>query len=234
MNLIFGYLPFHTTVLGTLHVCSMVNSHWLYYIWNTSKFIYPHSNIINSIIEETTKLDPDMKKNEFNNHGVIRAWQRLVHHTKITIWLTEMEDYIVPNSLLLGRLSMLGNIKELSCLCTIQHESIAKVLIQQCKDKLERCSIGIGERIVEPKLKVLELMNAWDIKINNMYFYIKWSKECIRLILSPMVQINQEWCNYVIENCDCSGITHVIMSDLLFGGHDGSIVMAIKDLKKSC
>ena len=48
------------------------------------------------------------------------------------------------------------------------------------------------------------------IDLNNLYFYITWSRKCKTLILTA-TKISKLWCQHVINNCDCSEIKSITL-----------------------
>lgn len=74
----------------------------------------------------------------------------------------------------------------------------------------------------------LKLPNAKFLDIRSLhYFYIKWSHKCkelnvgcLNINLRRYIDINidgDKWLEYVINNCDCSGIEYLNIDDSLFG-----------------
>ena len=68
-----------------------------------------------------------------------------------------------------------------------------------------------GINVISP----LTLMNAKDIVMSHYYFFILWTNKCQKLSLFRL-KVNKKWCNYVIDNCDCTGIETLILDGIKF------------------
>ena len=136
------------------------------------------------------------------NSSATRAWQRFINVKSIYICVR------YPTQLsLMEKLSMLTNAEEIEGL--IENEkyiSILQTIMQRCKYKIKHYNIYVYKTSKENTLSPLTLINAKYISINNSYFYIKWSNKCETLNLCRFKNISLNWCNYVINNCDCSNI----------------------------
>ena len=85
------------------------------------------------------------------------------------------------------------------------HVPIIQAIMQVCKDKIKWYNI-IMQAPGENKLSPLFLPNAEYISMNSLYYYIKWTRKCHTLLLDRFEFISENWCNFVINNCDCSNI----------------------------
>ena len=194
---IFGFLDNGKDLVK----CSLVCSHWLYHVYNTSLF-----NVDNfkNLILNTIKYDV---KNSYNDSSGVRMWQRLTKLKSIYLDL----DHSTPelNQLLLNKLSSLKNVEKFRARFYTKHLPIVKIVMKNCKENIKHYSLRIrtfGGDIKKPVLSPLVLANAKHITIESLYFYIIWSYKCQELELSWSQYLDKKWCNFVINNCDCSNI----------------------------
>ena len=196
---VFQYLEYGEKFDGDLVECSLVNSHWLYHSWNVRSVYYVD---FDQLIEQTSKYGAD------DNNNILRIWQRL----------TNAKDVYFNNrnvkftKFVLNRLLMMKNIRNVTFtfhdvdstdICVV----ILKTLFSKWKDKIEWCCLDAESTLNENAiLSPLKLLNCRYIEICDVYFYRMWSNKCKELVLSPMGNIDSNWCKYVINHCDCSGI----------------------------
>ena len=206
MREIFRYLTFKRGFIGELHDCSLVHSCWLYHIWST-KLIYG-KYYLDEFLQATMKICSGSTSDNINiNNTVTRSWERLVNLKHVAFDTHKAYLFSRPNDLLISRLSMLRHIEKIECYCHTKDISIIKILMQQCKDKIEMFDVFVSIGFTSgkfPMLSPLELPNCKDIRTNNMYFYPMWTKVCKNLEI--INQISKNWCTHVINKCDCSGI----------------------------
>ena len=98
-------------------------------------------------------------------------------------------------------------------------KQIAAVL-SKCRETLTNCKLQMvvtplpyGEN--DPKLSPLLLPNAQRIAIFDVYFYRIWTNKCTKLMLYGTRYIGQDWCQFVIKNCDCSSINSLVLQTLI-------------------
>ena len=214
MRKIFRYLTFRNGLIGDLYHCSLVNTCWLYHIWNT-KLLYGKYPI-NSFLEATWKLSHE--DNDIDNN-VTRSWQRLVNVKSIVFRLNTYTLTGSPSNLVLSRLSMLRYLEEIDCHCDDTYFDVIKTIIQQCRDKIRSFKLYVNavnsglstKSITYPVLSPLKLPNAKIISISMDYslFYETWTKECDTLKIYH--SIDEKWCKHVIDNCDCSGVKYLLI-----------------------
>ena len=240
MSLIFQFLKFdYNAKKGELNQCSLVNSYWLYQTWKI-KFLLTTKIQVTSLIKRTMKASKNnnnkkKKKNTSNtssnnsNTCGISIWQRLSNAK----WIRFRSDQIStrPSRLVLNRIGMLNNVIQLNCLIYKTHIDILKVLMYNCKDKIESFQVHMRDdyyqdnkslKKIDNVLSPLELTNnTRDITVSSMYFYIKWSQKCKILSLRGTQNISRSWCNYVINNCDCNGIENLTFRNTTFAWDDG-------------
>ena len=207
---------------------SLVCSHWLYHAYNpksiyffnltrlieiTQRLYKPNYANININDDDVDEYD-DVKIYDFDINSVRRMWQRLINVRKVRI---DVCSKFFPSQfkkekishLLLSRLSMLGNVKWIQGSCVSSGLVILKAIIQNCRKKIERYDVYINhyshiDNSFNPQ--VLKLWNANYISIGFFPLRILWSNTCNNLRLGSVKPIDEKWCDYVIDNCDCSGI----------------------------
>ena len=236
MSNIFQYLTYGYHFDQDLYYCSLVNSHWLYHVWNINSVYFVN---LSKLINQTLKYD----ENDYSDHDsememidvkikikarrVGRTWQRFINAKSIYFYLYKEP---IPNSLLLKRLSAFANIEKIYADCTENHVSILKILMQNCAQKIKYFDVQINLKPKKSKrnknrhkkqpdidtvikkenvLSPLKLINANCITIHNLYFYIIWSVKCRVLMLEQIQNISENWCKFVINYCDCSGIEYL-------------------------
>ena len=216
MRLIFQYLTFYKGFQGELHECSLVNSYWLYHIWST-KLIYGKYNIT-SFMQKTLKSTKNITQDstDVSSSNVIRFWDRLarlknvgLRWGNIAVGMSELQ-----RNILCSKLSMLHNIEILTGSCVEGHDWILKAILQNSKQNIQTFDMFIYSNVVDDKrfsvFEPLELLNARDLTMRSLYFFIKWSKRCKALKLeNDLGEGTSEWVKYITTNCDCSGIEYV-------------------------
>lgn len=55
-------------------------------------------------------------------------------------------------------------------------------------------------------LAPLKLSVAETIECRSLYFYLQWTNKCESLFFDKIPNWDVEWCNYIIDNCDCSNV----------------------------
>ena len=214
MYLIFQYLNFWN---NELYYCTLVHTHFLCQIWNSTSLYHVR---LSSLIARTLKYEIG------DENMCTRMWQRIINAKYIDFYLdTRHPPCPAPNMLVLNRLSMLCNIEYLRCCIQDKHIDMLKVLIEKCGDKIQRFEVSVnppwhyGER-KQNNIAPLKLINAKYITIKNLYFYITWTVKCQQLKLEIDDQdgwkISEQWCNHVINNCDCSGVEILTLNRFIF------------------
>ena len=190
-----------------LVACSLVSSHWLYHGYNPNSLYFVN---LGHIIGKTLKYKRD------DCDKLLRSWQRLINVKSISNSCFCFSDHeIISNHLLLQKLPSLRNVSkiEIHSHPVLEQCSMVRPVMQQCKNKIESfeacwCDlISSKDQPSENILPPLKLENVKKIKIEKaLYFYIIWSYKCEQLTLEWVKNISDQWFNFVIENCDCSGI----------------------------
>ena len=180
--------------------CSLVCSNWLYYVYETS--LLDIDDHLEKLIIYTIRYD--VKNNADNDSSGVRMWQRL---TKLkSIYCMLGDDIPAPNQLLLDKLSILKNVQKMSGICGAKHFAMVKSIINNCKDNMKNYSFKIRSNNQKKVLSPVVFANATHISIRCLYFYVIWLDKCQELGLNWVQNIDKEWCNFVIKNCDCSNI----------------------------
>ena len=212
MRKIFQYLTFKKAFLGQLYYCSLVNTCWLYHIWNT-KLLYG-KHCIDEFLGATWKLSQGGDTGVIYNN-VTRSWQRLVNIKSVVFGLRRYLLKGSASNLVLSRLSMLRHVEEIDCHCDDTYLDVIKIIIQQCGEKIRSFKLLIfyddTSNLSYPVLSPLILPNAKIISISMdfLWFYETWTKECDTLKIHH--KIDEKWCKHVIDNCDCSGIKYLLI-----------------------
>ena len=205
--------------------CSLVNSHWLYYVFNPNSCSEINFAMLWNISGEDNNED---EENEDKDAGVAvidkiqaRLWQRIIK-VKSVNYHTPRRSQLSKNNAhdeLLGKISMLNNVEKIACRTTPSNIIVLKALLQQCRKNIKHFDVAIGNRRTrasENLLSPLTLPNAEDISISDKYFNIIWSNKCKVLRMFMLAYISKDWCNFVINNCDCGGIKHLVIDDISF------------------
>ena len=157
----FKFLNYNCCFKGDLFNCSLVCSHWLYYVYDTPIFTIPN---FNKLIKNTAIYNVK-KDNDDNNSGAIRWWQRL---SKVNLIDSDYSILAQPNQLLLNKLLILQNVKEFRGRCNLKFCQILQTIISQSKDKIEHFSLRVklsGTNGLSPLL----LPNVKFVTINHLY-----------------------------------------------------------------
>ena len=190
--------------------CSLVNSHWLYHAWNINSIYYLN---LNQLISQILKHNINENEKEKDIYNVIRMWQRVINAKHIYFVTSELDTNITD--LLLSKLSLLRNVEKLECVLGLaNHLKIVQTILQHCQNKIkwyDSLLLNMDDmprdlRQREKEKLSFTLNNAQYIKISHACFNILWSDKCQMLELHGFQKISSNWCNYVINNCDCSNI----------------------------
>ena len=129
---------------------------------------------------------------------------------------------------ILSKLLMLSNIEIIHGLCLIYHLKILQAILSKNRLNISKYSIRIDNEVnkltnttsyVRPLVKTrtpLILANSKDITLGSLDFAIKWSNKCENLTILRINYIDNEWCKYIINNCDCSNIKYLNIFDMTF------------------
>ena len=119
---------------------------------------------------------------------------------------------------LLKKLCLLGNIENIKCILNEREIGILRAILPKCANKIKRYYVEVNassnsrkfskDNEVKWILSPLRLINANYIWYNHSYYAIEWSNKCEVLEFDAMEidKVGIEWCQFVTDNCDCSGI----------------------------
>ena len=192
--------------------CSLVNSHWLYYIFNPNLCDEIDFSVLWKTSDQGEAVITKMQA---------RLWQRVIK-VKSIIYRTPRISKLSKNKRhdeLLSKISMLSNVEKIICRTPPSNIIVLKALIQQCRENIKYFDVAISAKrkhINENVLSPLTLPNAEYIIIHDKYFNIIWSNKCQIMKWSMLAGISTNWCNFVINNCDCSGIKYLVIDDISF------------------
>ena len=228
MCLIFQFLEYlRFGSITDLSNCSLVCSYWLYHSFNPNS---THGVIIGDSGVNLTSPNPNSNVNR-SKHVERRFWQRVINARCIKINFNHISPK--PDEYLLSHVLTFGNIEEIYGTFFPDQVSVLQGIMQQCSDKIKiiECAVWIfapsKETLKEfPILSPLKLLNCKKISISNLYFYILWSNKCRELILLGIENIDKNWCNFVIDNCDCSNIQYLRLDNVKFESNIDQIIVS--------
>lgn len=235
---IFKYLEYAVE----LFLCNFVNSYWLYQSFNVqSVFFIDLSKLIKATIEHGSDQNQE--------NPITRMWQRLVYAKSISLdvkkdMIEKMESENIRNSVV-NKLSLLKNfdsiyarLKIVSTLSYV-HKSIFETIILRWNRKIINCDVRLSvsksndsngsNSDHEHDIPPLVLPNARYIKIGDNNFHRIWSDKCKKLVLSRMINVGHDWCEFVLKHCDFSGINKLTLSNSIFSWIRNSNSHASKD-----
>ena len=211
MNQIFQYLEWGKGFDGDLYECSLVSSHWLYHVWNVNSVYYINFDLL---VEHA--ID--------NNRKWSRIWQRLynVKYIEFTIITLSQDDSKVVATV--NKLSMLRKVEKVNVVVMGQREvnkaiSYVIPILSRCKDRIKDCRIHIVDFWNSSNFEApspLRLPKAQYVDIGDLFFRRVWTNECTHLKLSGVDNINKDWCEFVIANCNCSNISSLVLNSVTF------------------
>ena len=238
MCYIFEFIELESHFTGDLINCGLVNSHWLYQSWNTN-LIYPFG--LDKLISDTIHLwlRSDIKNDVASAH--IGKWQRIANVKSIECYsyafsnCTQGYNNNDNNSnnnnnnskhlmkFLLRQLSMLKSVTHVefevdeNCLSFLKILDVYRKKIEWYHVKITKHEIDLeGCIFKENMLSLLKLSNAQVIFIFHMYYHLMWTNKCHTLIINGLKEIESGWCQYIIDNCDCSGIKKLVFDGITF------------------
>ena len=211
MNQIFQYLEWGEEFDEDLYSCSLVSSHWLYHVWNPNSVYF-------------VKFNKVVKDDISNSRNWARIWQRLynVKSIKIEFHLKNSKAALAK----VNKLSMFRNADEVEAVASgDQLDKCISALIaimSRCKDRIKYCRVGIesygfdASYFDAPSISPLMLPKAQYVEIRDVFFYRIWTNKCTKLMLCSTKNISKDWCKFVIENCDCSNTSNLILDRVMF------------------
>ena len=198
--------------IGNLSNCSLVCSQWFYHSFNPQS-IYGY-NLFKLMIA-TAKCQENGDEN-----NVTRMWQRLrnVKNIRMEVDGDVRHNVNYNNSLLLNKISLY--LRNVEVIINDAHGGsnrtvpALQMVLRNCKEKIVKYEIDLSIR-GQHKLSPLVLNNAVEISTDHAYFSIFWSNKCEKLTFSR-VHGGIQWCNDIIDNCDCSGVKEIRIGRLGF------------------
>ena len=131
---------------------------------------------------------------------------------------------------LLTKLSMFANVEIITGSCDVGHLPLLQAIMHKSKQKILRYGMVIysvdKKNNRKQQISPLKLLYANHISIQRMYYNIIWSKNCHTLVIKDF--IDNDWCNYVINNCDCSGIKNLYFDYTWVNGSTKNQLITIK------
>ena len=232
---IFQYLQyffFCRRLKGDLFSCSLVSTHFLYHVWNINS-IY-HVDLF-SMIDDVVCLASKSSYKHINEDKMSRIWQRFFKAKSVNFtadWYlgdSDTKKEVHARYFLLNKLAMFTNIEKLSCEIRMNcfEQNIFETIlnseqwcekIQEFKYKARMNPFGHSSLSTSSMQDpVCTLSNVKCITFESkLYHKIRWLRQCHTLQLCQIHSITQEWCDFMIANCDCSGITKFILSRSTF------------------
>ena len=229
---IFQFLEYGVKFDKDLFECSLVNSYWLYHVWNTHSIYH---------IDLTQLFKKTLTKNKNNNtkkNDAIRVWQRLIDVKSIHLAAPVKNDddrYFKPIASILYKLSMMRRIEKVDVnaygnTSGANYALLFKALLGKCKQRVTYCQTRTSSKslLKENELSPLKLPNSQFVGIGDTKFYRIWTDKCKWLKLYD-TEIRKDLCQFIIENCDCSNITSLELNHVSF---DNELIVSIALLKK--
>ena len=145
-----------------------------------------------------------------------------------------LDNMNFANSILIDKFSIFKNIIKIDLIMNVYQElymTILKILMQNCKTNIQHCCIQInlkGKQSSEQNkindnnindsdantpvvtLPMLKLAKLKCLHVYHLPFNIEWSNKCQSLYLFA---ISNEWCNFVINHCDCTGVQKLVLNN---------------------
>ena len=210
MCLIFQFLQYESTFKGDLYSCSLVNSHWLYHCWNPNSVYFVNLSYLFKKTMEQIKSG--------TRNSCFRTWQRFCNVKSISLNSPAKQDDIDDDCKeeLLERMSLMKHVENVcgwyssSASCNILAHIIVKWQYKIKKYWTYYMSPA-------PLFK-LQLLNARKITIHDheTLSCIIWSHKCEKLIIQWVREINENFMQCVINDCDCTGIKSLTIEDSMF------------------
>ena len=211
---IFKFLEYDDMMKGDLLNCSLVCSHWLYHVYNTCIPFCDISFVFMRLLRNTLCYDHD------TDSSVLRMWQRLTKLKSVFLSFGTRNYEASQYQLLLNKLSSVKNVTHLEGECRLKHVPTFKKIVKQWQETIENYSwkvdfmINSNDHELEKNVtSPIMLPNVKYMSIFHLYFYVIWTNRCEKLGLLCMHDLDKQWCDFVIENCDCSNIKSLHLSE---------------------
>ena len=159
--------------------------------------------------------------------AIQRQWQRFINVKRIELHLSNRRSRYSDDSIdfLFEKFLLLSNIEEIKATIMPDQFKTLQGMINKNASKILKYDIIFNRRYdynsafghkYKYLLSPLELINGKIINITSLYFSIKWSNKCKHLIIDNLSNIDNKWCQYIIQHCDCSGIECLEIVDMTF------------------
>ena len=204
MSNIFQYLEYGSEFDGDMVSCSLVNSQWLYHVWNLNSIYFVD---LTNLVGFSLALGCDYP---INIRVVSRMLQRFIHAKHILIKNKITNPAALESKRVSNVLMMFGRLKKVHFISMqgTQDVELLKALMWKSSHKIEWCNIKFFGTFLENQVSSLKLINARHIEIGDLYFYRLWTDKCESLVLS-MNDISQAWYQYVVKHCNSSNIKYL-------------------------
>ena len=238
MCYIFQYLSLGWNFDEDLVTCGLVNSNWLIHAYNPNSIGLVN---LDGIVDRQLDQYPYWpRSNKKGKQVFITKWQRLINAKRVS-FCSGMGNYMYPTQELLNRISLFNKIEVLQC--NVRQERfipIIRLLMSTSQDKIRECNVQLHAKTASV-LPPVKLMTARFIEIHFTYFPIIWSNKCNTLKLmfevrwkfqaDSAINIDDNWCNCVIDNCDCSGIESLCLDHVGFDITNSKTLIGILAVK---
>ena len=104
--------------------------------------------------------------------------------------------------------------------CSPKHVTIITKIIEKCQSKIEWSLMNINHPKKGNVVSPVKLVNAKYISLRCLYFFLVWTNKCEALRLHWIKNICKKWCNFVLNNCDCSNIKSLCLCWVTFLKND--------------
>ena len=152
---------------------------------------------------------------------------------------SDNDDSIVVTPTLLARFAMLNNVERLHIDCLERDLIALQMIVQNCGSRIKslKCNVNdngndydfdsdeddeddidddddddavVGNYVDSERIcnRVLSMMNVEQVYLGAICLPIIFSHKCKRLVLEHCC-LSQEWCDFIIDKCDCCGIEYL-------------------------
>ena len=199
--------------------CCLVNSIWLYHGYNINSIYYFDSRIwfrklgSNSYSKQKTRfLQRLINVKKFRYTYRINNWaeNELLLNTFVELFNKYQNIQFIE--LVLGPyINNHGDVKFQKNIINSTGKHSRKLQYFGCD-----CTHNVTTDLWYPYLPILYLSNCNEIKLSKLLFPIMFTNKCNRLSLNFLGNIDKKWCDNIIDNCDFSGVKHLLLNDISF------------------
>ena len=228
-----------------LFYCGLVNSNWFYHVWNINSIYYVDlTELVKTICRLQyyvswraairNSVSEKMVQYKINGNNLARMWQRLINVKYVCLTFSVSIRIAIANKSrkdlmkIVKRICLLTNVEKIVFVIDLDRDmkqdkelkslnfaiGVLRIIMVNCKNKIKWCNIFIKTK-KKNKMSPLWLTNVRSICINDLYFYVGWTNKCEKIILN-IQGITKNWCNFVIQNCDCSGVKVLSLNNISF------------------